>query len=415
MLKDGVEQPQDVAGSDHDVQELLLLAGRLRASHGGELDDAAIFAVSEATGAPTEYVRLALKSVPEQEKHPSFIQKVRRVFLSIDPTVRRFVTSGYLACGMGFVEAVKAVTGDRTSLMGVLQILLSFAAAYNVGLARDRRTASLAGAIFGAASFLSYTLIMAIFSLFTPVPTVGSSVLMVLFGAIGAVSGIIVHSIVGRNRQKLGLQDPVQERQELLRQLVDLQDKLKSAEQAMAFLSLDVVNSTAMKTGSDRLAVEFTFNEYHRFVEAITVKHGGTVHSTAGDGMTCAFAHPQQAFAAARNIQAGLFELNALRNKIGKPIGLRAGIHFGEVAAPGADVQNVNIAHVIDIAAHLQKQCPEGGIVVSHSAAHFIPGGAAAVGTDYIESHDVRGYIWRPKAKLAMPAFDAPVPAPESS
>ena len=78
--------------TDDGVQQMLLLAERLRESSGGVLDDAAILAVSEATGAPPEYVRLALKMRP-QKKRESLGDKVRGEFLTLEPDTRRYVAS----------------------------------------------------------------------------------------------------------------------------------------------------------------------------------------------------------------------------------------------------------------------------------------------------------------------------------
>ena len=158
-----------------------------------------------------------------------------------------------------------------------------------------------------------------------------------------------------------------------------------------------------MKAGADPLAIEFTFNEYHNFVDQITRKHGGRVHSTAGDGITCAFDHPQKAFQAARNIQTGLVELNTLRNKLSTPIVLRAGIHTGHVVAPDAgDITSLNFASVIDSAAHLQKFCPPGGIAISDEAGSMITGGMVALGTEITEVDGIRATIWRSKGPITI-------------
>jgi class 3 adenylate cyclase len=110
-------------------------------------------------------------------------------------------------------------------------------------------------------------------------------------------------------------------------------------------------------------------------------------------------------------MQVGIIELNTFRNKIGKPIVLRCGIHTGDVVAPDArDVTSVNFAHVIDIAAHLQKVCPEGAVVVSQESALHIPGGPSIVGSDKVEADGVPGLIWRPKTRTPMAAAAPPPP-----
>ena len=74
------------------------------------------------------------------------------------------------------------------------------------------------------------------------------------------------------------------------------------------------------------------------------------------------------------------------------------------------DVTSVNFAHVIDIAAHLQKVCPVGGIVVSQDSAIHIPGGPAIIGPEKVEADGVHGYVWRPKTIASTQLVSAPPP-----
>lgn len=394
--------------NEEAVQEALLLVERIRESRGGDLDDEAIAAVAEATGAPLTYVRAAvLRHRPE--KRPSLLQQVRNVFLGLDPDTRRHVFSGFLATDIAFLEALKARLIDN-GFFGVAQIMLFALAAWNISLCRDSRVASVSGGILGGLAFAATSLFALIFA-------VGrwqaDPWLLIPFTLGGAFAGMIVHGLINRNKTKWGLRDPADERQDLLRQLVDLQAKLDSGKTLATFLSIDVVGSTRMKEIGKPLEVEYTFTEYHNFVEMIARKHGGRVHSTAGDGVICAFDSPQNAFAAAKNIQTGIIELNAFRNKIGVPIKLRAGIHSGEVLAPGADIAAVNFAHVIDVASHLQKACPDSGIAISQLAAVQIPGGPMGIGSTRMEVSGMQAVIWQPRGIAPAASHDiAPPPSP---
>jgi class 3 adenylate cyclase len=391
---------------------MLQLAERLREQNGGTLDDSAILAVAEATGAPVDYVRLAVKMRGESEKKRSGLAKIRDAFLTLEPDVRRGVSSAVAGTFAGMLTALEAGTQnlayDPSAVFGMLKIVAITLGLYNVCISRDARSAAIAGAILGGISFAAYTL----FAFVLGLRGIDSSVLIPMT-LLGAVAGVALYRTVDRYRASLGLRDPVKERQELLRQLVGIQEKLRSGEQSMTFLSLDIVGSTRMKEFADPLSVEFTFNEYHRFVEMIAKRYGGRVHSTAGDGIICVFDNPHQAFGAARNIQTGIIELNQFRNKIGTPIVLRAGIHSGSVmAASAGDVTSIAFAHVIDIAAHLQKVCPPGGVVVSEGAAWHLPGGTDAVGAERVESQNVAGRIWTPKRLAPADTVGAPPPAP---
>jgi len=65
---------------------------------------------------------------------------------------------------------------------------------------------------------------------------------------------------------------------------------------------------------------------------------------------------------------------------------------------------------VIDIAAHLQKVAPVGGIVVSEAAAKGLPGGPGTVGTELVEAQNVFGLVWQPRAVPTSLPTVAPPP-----
>ncbi|MEZ0327225.1 MAG: adenylate/guanylate cyclase domain-containing protein [Fimbriimonas sp.] len=415
---DGLFHENQPEMTEDSVEQMLALAERLREANGGELDESAIQAVSEATGAPIEYVRLAVKLRAEKEKQTK-LGNIRAQFLMLGPETRRYVFSGIGAAigamfnvvGTRLDQATETANGSSYSLFGMLGLLCLALVGYNISLARDARTATMAGAIYGGGFYL----MSALFSMILQVQARFSELFLIPFAVIGAVAALVLFKIVEANRSRLGLKDPVKDRQDLLRQLVDLQDKLRSGEQSMTFACFDIVGSTRMKQSADALAIEFTFNEYHDFVERISRKYGGRVHSTAGDGIICAFENPAQAFGAAKNIQTGLIELNTFRNKIGTPIVLRTGIHTGTVVAPDAgDATTVNFSHVIDMAAHIQKVCPPGGIAVSSAAAAQLAGGFEAVGPDRVRAMDHEAAIWLPKQTMSLP-MKGPQALPEGA
>lgn len=398
---------------------MLVLAERLRQQNGGVLDESAIQAVAEASGAPVESVRLALKLKEENEQR-SLASTVRAQFRTLEPDTRRYVTSGLLAAAGAFLNVLDSKVSQVTELLNgsvygifsMLAILAFMAGLYNVVIARNTKVAAISGGILTGAMMVLHSLFSAVFM----VKMNAEPVMLLPVTFFGIAGGAFLQGLFDKNRKKLGLRDPLQERQELLSQLHELREKLHSGEQSMTFLSVDIVGSTRMKQNADPLAVEFTFNEYHQFVERIVRKNGGQIHSTAGDGVTCAFDHPQQAFGAARNLQAGLIELNMLRNKLGVPLTLRCGIHSGTVVTPDAsDVTSLNFAQVIDIAAHLQKITPPGGIAVSEAAAGGLIGGMDAVGTERGEVEGVHAAIWVPKRAAAAVGAAEPPPLPRGA
>ncbi len=410
---------REVEMTDENVEQMLMLAERLRISNGGDLDESAILAVAEATGAPVEYVRLAVKLRTEKEKR-SFLGNLRSQYRTLEANTRRCVLSGAAATGGALLMAADDRVSRLTQvalhadygIFTMFSTIACFLGVYNVMLSRNIRTAAIAGAILTAGMFLMHAVFDLVFAVRVSVDTT----MFPLLAVAGAGGGALLYQFVQKYRTKLGMKDPTKERQDLLRQLSQLQEKLNSGSQYTAFLSVDIVGSTRMKELADPLAVEYTFNEYHEFVGRVSHKYGGRVHSTAGDGIICAFDQPQQAFAAAKNIQTGLIELNTHRNKIGVPIVVRSGIHSGSVIAPDAgDVTSVNFSRVIDIAAHLQKAAPPGGVVVSEESIAHLSGGMPSVGSERVRAENVGGVIWLPgRSAVAVSPSVMPPPLPHT-
>lgn len=383
---------------EDNVQQMYVLADQLRETHSGQLDDAAIGAISEACCLPPQFVRVALNR-QQRERRPPFFQRFHSAFLALEPDDRRFVVSGTVASLAALCLVGDDVTKDQYGLFGTMSMILLGGGLWNVALCENPKVAALSGALFGGLLFIARS----VFSMAFQSPEQWDSWLILPYVGIGAIGGMLFFAVASRFRARFGLLDPASERQDMLRQLVELQDKLREGEQSLTFLSLDIAGSTRMKELADPLSIEFTFTEYQNFVEMATRRFGGRVHSTAGDGVICAFEHPQQAFGAAKFILAGLVELNALRNKIGVPIRLRAGIHTGKVVAPpGQDVTKISFAHVIDVASHLQEASPVGGIAVSEPAARKLAGGPASVGETTIEVQGLVGHVWLPRG-VALP------------
>lgn len=392
---------------DDRIHEVLSLAARLRESSGGVLDDAAIEAVAEATGAPTDYVRVALKTLAVPDRKQTLLDKTRQHIISVDARLRSSVAVATLglASGLLWSGASGLRTGDQLcAALGTAVALAAWVTAWN---SRDRQSAGVLGALWGFTHFFVYQLVAAIVGFFPflqgfekPWPFV----FMYVIG--GFFAGVVGFDLWKKFKHSFGFRDASTERQALVQQLMEIQDRLKQEETKAAFLSLDVVGSTRMKAENDALAIEFTFSEYHRYIEGIAARHGGRVHSTAGDGVICVFDEASHAFDAGRAMLGGLFEFNAFRNRLNTTIELRAGLHSGTVSAPGMDASRVDFAHVIDLAAHLQKEADPGTLAVSREAAKDLPKGLESVGEDRVTVSGIEAALWRPRSKPNLPLPD---------
>lgn len=406
---------------DSSVLEALQLAERVQSLKGQPLDDDDLHAVAETTGVSVEYVRLVYEA-KESEEDTSKLSAIRRQYSALNADTKRYVASSIFAVfgalitqlGYRISLSLQAAAGTKSdySFFQMVGVLILAGAAYNAAIAKNKLVAGISGAIAG----VSFCLINALFAMLFLLPYKTQPFFVLFYGFGGFIAGQIVHDLVQKNGKKYGLQSQSESRQELLKQLVELQDRLKEGKQNATFLSLDIVGSTRLKVNADPLAVEFTFSEYQNYVASIVAKHGGRIHNTSGDGTTCAFDHPQQAFLAARNIQAGMIEFNSLRNKLSGPIAVRAGIHMGEVVVPSAgDLTTVNYSGVIDIAAHLQKEAPPGGIAISLDSAQTLRGGADAVGSGQITVGSVQARVWQPAVALPVMSPGAVPPPPIGS
>ena len=185
-------------------------------------------------------------------------------------------------------------------------------------------------------------------------------------------------------------------REELLAQMVQIQKRLEGERVRQAFLSIDVVSSSELKRSADELLVEYSFNQFRRFVEEIVLAEGGQVQSTAGDGTMAMFPTDVAAVRAALRLQNEIAGFNAQHNRLPRPLSVRCGINAGEVALmPGQPIGYLQSA-VIDRAAALQKSAASGDIVVS--------GDLSAEGLTALSRYGrhegspeggVRGFSWR--------------------
>ena len=121
-----------------------------------------------------------------------------------------------------------------------------------------------------------------------------------------------------------------------------------------------------MKASADPLVVEYSFREYQNWLAETSAQFGGRVHSTAGDGAVINFNRCEDALAAASAIQDGLAEFNRDHNRLTLPFRLRIGLHSGQVIG---ELDQVQFAEVIDIAAHIQGASPVGAVGVSDDVA----------------------------------------------
>ncbi|MEP0766889.1 MAG: adenylate/guanylate cyclase domain-containing protein [Fimbriimonadia bacterium] len=356
---------------EQTAERILSIAARLQEREGEKLDEGRLKRIAEEAGVRPEYLALAMQLVDKQAetvKPPrgSIWRRLREPYDSVMGPKRRVLDAGLV----GLSGAVLSVLFGDIGLpaIGTVAVIASVAAGcWSMFKTHAVGFGTLAGMAWGGAYGLGHALMHGTYGGEIVGGLMGGALLGVIVGAIGSGSAPIAQAAPAQTR--ISAQATTTDRQEMLRQLYELQDRLRQGTQNATFLSVDVVGSTQMKLGADPLAVEYSFGAYHQVVGQIVRECGGQVHNTSGDGITAVFDLPERALSAARAIQRAVPKLNAEQNRLATPFSVRCGIHSGAVVAPHGDLRGVEFAHVIDIAAHLQKAAPPGGIVISEGCA----------------------------------------------
>lgn len=204
--------------------------------------------------------------------------------------------------------------------------------------------------------------------LFSPNNLIGLLAAMIGYTVIAAVASVAAY-IQAENKKERGLAQ--NEPSALLSELIRLQWKLAEGITEVCVLVVDAAGSSKMKSEADPLVVEFSFRAYQGWISRICAHHGGRIHATAGDGAVLAFPTCDGAMAAAQAMRSDLERFNRDENRLPSPFRLRIGLHVGEVVA---DLDKVEFAEVIDVAAHVEGMAPIGGIAVTRRVAERLPG-----------------------------------------
>jgi class 3 adenylate cyclase len=178
----------------------------------------------------------------------------------------------------------------------------------------------------------------------------------ILIAGIGGVAGTIEER--GQRSMRLAAADQTT----ILSEIIRLQQLLQTGSAEIFVMFVDVVKSTQIKAGKDPLKVEASFRAFHEFIGRTVRQHGGSIHSVSGDGAVAKFNVAADILAAARAVQRDIGGFNTEANRLDLPFRVRIGLHCGEVHG---ELDQVVFTNVVDVAAHIEKYAPPGGIVVT--------------------------------------------------
>jgi hypothetical protein len=158
------------------------------------------------------------------------------------------------------------------------------------------------------------------------------------------------------------------EREELLKVFAETKKKLDKMGMDLAFLSVDVVDSTGMKKGEEKALIEYTFKGYKKYIEKIISAHGALKSAWTPDGVMICFKTVDAAVKTAREIISGLDEFNKNVKSIKQDFKVRCGINSGYVYFDDTVPMEEMSDRVIDIAGHMQKHASPNNIFIAKPA-----------------------------------------------
>ena len=153
-------------------------------------------------------------------------------------------------------------------------------------------------------------------------------------------------------------------RESLLKELMVIKKELDSFGRDLAFLSVDVVNSTKMKDNEDKMMVEYDFDQYRQFAQSKLLQHGCVKFSWTGDGLMSCFNTVDAAVSAGKDIISGLASLNATKN-IKTDFAVRCGVNSGYIYFDDSKPLDQITDRAIDIAGHMQKYAETNTICIA--------------------------------------------------
>jgi class 3 adenylate cyclase len=154
-------------------------------------------------------------------------------------------------------------------------------------------------------------------------------------------------------------------RQELLKLFAETKRKLDSMGREVAFLSVDVVGSTAMKQSEDSASVQYDFDEYRKLVENVLKARGALKSAWTPDGVMVCFSTLDEAIQAGKDIIRSLVSFNRDIKLMKQDFTVRCGVNAGYVHFDDAAPLETISDRVIDIAGHMQKYAEPNTVAVA--------------------------------------------------
>lgn len=157
------------------------------------------------------------------------------------------------------------------------------------------------------------------------------------------------------------------DRDELIKIFAETKKKLDNMGKDLAFLSIDIMDSTGMKHGEEKATIEHDFKEYKQMADKIISRHKALKSAWTPDGVMICFSSIEDALNAGKEVIRSLDNFNRNVKVIRQNFRVRCGANSGFVYCDESTPMEEMSDRVIDIAGHMQKYAHANSIFVSKS------------------------------------------------
>ncbi|HET6276281.1 MAG TPA: adenylate/guanylate cyclase domain-containing protein [Candidatus Cybelea sp.] len=202
-------------------------------------------------------------------------------------------------------------------------------------------------------------------------------------------------------------------RAQLYKEYEQIEKALKDAKRRRcAFLSVDVVGSTSIKSGESEIAITSAFRAYEDLLRRTFKATRAWKDSWTPDGVMVCFVNLADAIKAGQSILQQLPAFNERSNRMKAKFEVRCGVNEGEIVIFEDSAIEKLVEQTIDVAGHMQKYATPGTLWVSSDVYDALQDRAGFRAT----GQEVDGYAtyeWSPQP--ADQGVSAPKLAPEKA
>lgn len=182
------------------------------------------------------------------------------------------------------------------------------------------------------------------------------------------------------------------DREQILREFAETKRRLDAMGRDLAFLAIDIVDSTGMKVDEEKAIVQHDFTQYRLFVSRILADAGCLKSTWTPDGVMSCFSTVDGAVRAATDVITGLETFNREIKQMQRDFVVRCGVNSGFVIFDESMPLEEISDRAIDIAGHMQKHAAPNTVCIAKPAIEplnarngFAPSGKVVDGYEVYE------------------------------